>query len=123
MAVHETGYNVCLVHRNIKTMQEEQEQIERELVAKLNAETAKIAWSELQPFFASGMAVYVSHKLDLIKVACEISEDNKEALQKWMTEGQVNNVSDEQASAWLDSDILVWAVVIHPWVLVQPVVD
>lgn len=94
-----------------------------ELVAKLNAETAKIAWSELQTFFASGMAVYVSHKLDLIKVACELAEDNSDQVEDWMKQGLVANVSDEQASAWLESDILVWATVIHPWVLVQPVVD
>lgn len=94
-----------------------------ELVAKLNAETAKIAWSELQTFFASGMTVYVSHKLDLIKVACELAEDNRGQVEDWMGQGLVANVSDEQASAWLESDILVWATVIHPWVLVQPVVD
>ncbi len=90
---------------------------------KLNSETAKIAWSELQPFFAKGMAIYVSHKLDLIQVAYELSRDNKDAIQSWMSAGQVANVSDEQASAWYDGDILVWAVVVHPWVLVQPVVD
>ncbi|MEQ8427355.1 MAG: DUF2288 domain-containing protein [Gammaproteobacteria bacterium] len=94
-----------------------------ELVAKLNAETAKIAWSELQTFFASGMTVYVSHKLDLIKVACELAEDNRDQVEDWMGQGLVANVRDEQASAWLESDILVWATVIHPWVLVQPVVD
>lgn len=94
-----------------------------ELVARLNAGTAKIAWSELQTFFASGMAVYVSHKLDLIKVACELAKDNRVQVEDWMGQGLVANVSDEQASAWLESDILVWATVIHPWVLVQPVVD
>ena len=94
-----------------------------ELVAKLNAETARIAWSDLQTFFARGMTVYVSHKLDLIKVACELAEDNKSQVEEWMGQGLVANVSDEQASAWLDSDILVWATVLHPWVLVQPVVD
>ncbi len=95
----------------------------QELVQKLNSETAKIAWTELQTFFASGMTVYVSHKLDLIKVACELAEDNKAQVEDWMQQGLVANVSDEQASAWLDSDIMVWATVIHPWVLVQPVVD
>ena len=104
-------------------MKKELEQIQQELVNKLNRETAKIAWQELQPFFATGMAIYVSHKLDLIKVACELAEDNKAAVEAWMKEGLVANVSDEQASAWLDSNILVWAVVIHPWVLVQPIVD
>lgn len=105
-------------------MYEEIKQAElQELVQKLNSETAKIAWSELQTFFAGGMTVYVSHKLDLIKVACELAEDNKVQVEDWMQQGLVANVSDEQASAWLDSNIVVWATVLHPWVLVQPVVD
>jgi hypothetical protein len=94
-----------------------------ERLAKLNRETSKIAWSELLPFFATGMAIYVSHKLDLIKVATVLSNDDKSQFEEWMKDGLVANVSDEQASAWHESNILVWAVVIKPWVLVQPIVD
>lgn len=90
---------------------------------KINRETSKIAWKEVLPFFATGKAVYVSHKLDLIKVATVLSEDDKTQFEAWMQEGLVANVSDEQASAWHESDITVWAVVIKPWVLVQPIVD
>ncbi len=94
-----------------------------EVLAKLNSETSKIVWAELLPFFAKGMAIYVSHKLDLVNVAYELSEDNKKQLEEWMAEGLVANVSDEQASAWHETNVLVWAVVIKPWVLVQPIVD
>lgn len=94
-----------------------------DLLAKINRETSKMVWTELLPFFAKGMAIYVSHKMDLVKVAHELSIDNKKQLEEWMTEGLVANVSDEQASAWHESNILVWAVVIKPWVLVQPIVD
>ena len=94
-----------------------------DLLAKINRETSKMVWTEVLPFFAKGMAIYVSHKMDLVKVAYELSIDNKKQLEEWMTEGLVANVSDEQASAWHESNILVWAVVIKPWVLVQPIVD
>ncbi len=94
-----------------------------EILAKINQETSKMAWTELLPFFAKGMAIYVSHNLDLIKVAYALSEDDKAQLEKWMAEGLVANVSDEQASAWHESNILVWASVIKPWLLVQPIVD
>ena len=93
------------------------------VIAKLNQETSKIAWSKLMPFFAKGMAVYVSHKLDLIKVAYAFSQDNKTVFEKWTTQGQVANVTDEQASAWYESDVTVWCVVVKPFVLVQPIVD
>ena len=99
------------------------EETGEDLVQKINRETSKVAWTELLPFFAKGMAIYVSHKMDLIKVAYELSEDNKEQFEAWMVEGLVANVSDEQASAWHESNVMVWAVVIKPWVLVQPIVD
>jgi hypothetical protein len=94
-----------------------------DLLAKINRETSKLAWPELLPFFAKGMAIYVSHKMDLVNVAYELSMDNKTQLEKWMADGLVANVSDEQASAWHESNVIVWAVVIKPWVLVQPIVD
>lgn len=88
---------------------------------EIAGETSKIAWKELQYFFASGMAVYVSDELDLIEVASCLAEDNKVMVEKWMTEKQVMAVADEQARTWYDEDAMVWAVVIKPWVLVQPV--
>lgn len=94
-----------------------------EILDKINRETSKIAWTELLPFFAKGMAIYVSHNLDLIKVAHALSEDNKQQLEEWMEQGLVANVSDEQASAWHESNVVVWAAVIKPWLLVQPIVD
>ena len=84
-------------------------------------ETSKIAWTELQYFFASGMAVYVSEELDLIEVARCFVDDNKAMVEKWMQDKQVMAVPDEQARTWYDDDATVWAVVIKPWVLVQQV--
>ena len=87
---------------------------------ELLAETSKIAWKELQYFFASGMAIYVSEELDIIDVATCFVEDNKAMVEKWMAEQQVMPVPDAQARAWYDEDATVWAVVVRPWVLVQP---
>ena len=87
---------------------------------KLNLETARIAWKELQRFFASGGAIFVSQELDLIEVAFQLSEDNKLQVERWMLAGQVAVVSDEQALAWYEADAEMWAVVVSPYVLVQP---
>jgi hypothetical protein len=38
-----------------------------------------------------------------------------------MAAGQFGKVSDEQAQHWWDEDAVLWAVVVSPWVLVQPV--
>jgi len=89
--------------------------------AKINLETSKIAWQELQRFFAGGTALMVSADLDLVEVAFQMSEDNVEQIQQWAMAGKVARVPDEQAREWAETDALVWAVVVSPWVLVQPV--
>ena len=89
--------------------------------AKINLETSKIAWKELQRFFANGAALAVAADLDLVEVAFQMSEDNVEQIQQWATAGLLGRVSDEQAGEWLAGDVSVWAVVVSPWVLVQAV--
>ncbi len=86
---------------------------------KVNLETSKIAWKELQRFFASGTAVFVASSLDLVDVAYQFSIDNKNQVAQWMKNNQVALVSDQQALNWLESDADVWAVVVKPWILVQ----
>jgi hypothetical protein len=87
----------------------------------VNQETSKIAWKELQRFFAAGMALAVAEDLDLVEVAFQVSEDNATQIREWMAAGKFGKVSDEQAGTWFERDELVWAVVVSPWVLVQPV--
>jgi hypothetical protein len=89
--------------------------------AKVNMETARIAWKEVQRFFASGAAIFVSDELDLVEVAFQISEDNKAQVLEWMNAGLLARVSDEQALVWHETDAEVWAVVVSPYLLVQPV--
>ena len=88
--------------------------------SKLNLETAQIAWKELQRFFAGGAALMVSADLDLVEVAFQMSKDNVAQIQRWAESGKLGKVTDAQAAAWFESDALVWAVVVSPWVLVQP---
>lgn len=86
----------------------------------INLETAQIRWRELQRFFASGNAIGVNANLNLTHVAAQIVDDNASQLKSWMDAGLVDVVKDMQAKTWYDSDAIVWAVVIKPWVLVQP---
>lgn len=91
--------------------------------AKVNLETSRIAWKELQRFFASGVAVMVDAELDLVEVAYQFSRDNKAQVERWLLTKKVGKVSDEQAEAWVEADAVMWAVVVSPWVLVQPATD
>jgi len=89
------------------------------LRAKLNGETARMAWKALDRFFASGAVIAVSSDLDLVEVAYCVASDDKDAVAKWMAENRIARVSDAQASAWLEADVALWTVVVKPWILVQ----
>lgn len=87
--------------------------------AKVNLETSRIAWKELQRFFAGGVAIFVGDELDLVEAALQISEDNQAQVAGWLAAGQLGKVTDAQALAWFETDAEVWAVVVSPYVLVQ----
>ena len=86
---------------------------------KMNLETAKIHWSELQRFFAKGEAVWISNELDLVEVGYQFSLDNKAEIQHWLENKQLDLVADEQALRWFETNAELWAVVVKPWILVQ----
>lgn len=90
---------------------------------KLNLETARISWNELQPHFARGAAVYVSADLDLIQTARLMADDDAAALGELMKQGRFGVVSEDQARCFLAANQAMWAVVVAPWVLVQPCGD
>lgn len=90
---------------------------------KLNTETARIAWEELQPHFARGAAVYVAPDLDLVEIAHHMAEDRTAALAPLMEQGKFGVVNEDQARAFLAVNQEMWAVVVAPWVLVQPCRD
>ena len=91
-----------------------------DLRIKINRETARLPWSELEKHFAQGNVVYVSAELDLVDVAVRVSHDDKDSISRWMAEGKVAKVSDVQAATWGAADSQLWASVVSPFVLVQP---
>jgi hypothetical protein len=101
-------------------MNELEDNIDPELIrAKIVTETAKIPWSTLQRFFASGKTLFVNRELDLIDVAIAFQQDNSDVVAGWVDSEQIKAVSTEQAKQWIAGESLVWAVVVKPWVLVQ----
>ena len=89
------------------------------LRAEFHAQTARIAWRELQPHYARGAVVLVAPSLDLVDVAVQLQRDNREGFEAWITDGRIAGVSDECAADWYETNPEVWAVVVAPWVLVQ----
>lgn len=90
------------------------------LEQKLNLETARINWHELQTHFARGVCIYVAPELDLVNIAHMIATDNSAAIALLIQEGKIGKVSDIMAQQYYDCNQPMWAVVVMPYVLVQP---
>ncbi|MET4693337.1 DUF2288 domain-containing protein [Endozoicomonas lisbonensis] len=91
----------------------------QEVKEKLNLETARISWKELERFFAQGMVLNVTGSLDLIEAGCAIAKDDTQQVQRWLKGEQLAKVSDQQALEWHELDTELWSVVVRPWILVQ----
>lgn len=88
---------------------------------QLNAETARIGWSELQRHFARGVLIKVAPDLDLVDVAARIAADDRDSVTAWLAEGRVAQASTDDAIAWQADEASFWAVVTAPWVVVQEI--
>jgi hypothetical protein len=95
------------------------DETETDLFQKLNLETAKINWQELERFFASGNLVLVDESLDLVKVGVKIAQDDKASITEWMNKQALRPVDDQLARQWQGEQTTFWALVIKPWVLIQ----
>jgi hypothetical protein len=89
------------------------------LYAQLLGETARIAWSELEPFFARGKLLRVVGELDLVSVAEAVANDESQQVAGWVASGMVEPLRVETAADYVARDPELWAVVVAPWVLVQ----
>jgi hypothetical protein len=89
------------------------------LQAKLNAETGKLSWKELERHFARGVVIWVAPDLDIVDVAARFVQDDRASVEQWLTDGRVGRPSSEQAEEWHRRQPGFWAVVAAPWVLVQ----
>ena len=90
---------------------------------RINSETARISWLELQRHFAAGRLVLVKDSLDLIDVAYQFSIDNSAQAATWVATDSVAAVTDDLAQSFLDESANFWAVVVKPWVLIQRTTD
>jgi hypothetical protein len=91
------------------------------LEQRLNTETAKINWHELQKHYAAGNVLAVAETADLIKVAVAFHQDDTTKVQAWLADKTLFEINDEQALDWYKSKTEHWAVVIPPFVLAQKV--
>ncbi|MFZ6862104.1 DUF2288 domain-containing protein [Undibacterium sp. Ji67W] len=92
---------------------------ELSLRTKINQETAKFPWSELLKQFATGNVIAIDADLDLVDIAQAMATDNTAIIAPLLNAGKIAKVSDAQAQTWLEQNLMLWTVVVKPWILVQ----
>ena len=86
-------------------------------------QTARIAWHDLQTYYARGSVIRVGEALNLVEVAVQLGMDNTGQFQTWIEAGAIASVEESEAKTWFDSNPTLWAVVAAPWVLVQDILE
>lgn len=89
------------------------------LRAKLNLETGRLTWSELERPFARGVVLKVAVELDLVDTALQVAENNSAAVQAWLADGRLAKAESSDAQDWHTRQPMFWTVVVAPWVMIQ----
>ena len=87
---------------------------------KLEKFTGVVGWSYLKPHFQSGVLLYVDPALDLTSVGEAFAQDRRESVETWMKSGDLVKPSDPHAAYWEEAEAQFTALVVSPFVLIQP---
>ena len=80
----------------------------------------EVGWDYLRPHFESGALLFVDTSLDLKSVAEALVMDDKARVQGWLKSGDLLQPSAPHAAHWGASAEVFRAVVVSPFVLMQP---
>lgn len=87
---------------------------------KLEKYTGEVDWNYLRPHFQSGALVYVDPTLSLTEVGHAFSIDDAERVKTWRRSGDLVTPSEPHAVHWEESKARFLALVVSPFVLIQP---
>lgn len=88
---------------------------------KLEKYTGEVDWSYLKKHFENGALLYVDLSLDLVTVGKAISDDDADAVRAWKAAGDLVQPSEPHAAFWEESNAQFLALVVSPFVLIQPI--
>lgn len=87
---------------------------------KLEKYTGTIDWSYLKASFQKDALLYVDASLQLSQVGKVIANDEKEQVQHWLKTGDLLKPGSQHAEYWESSQTRFTAMVVSPFVLIQP---
>ena len=90
---------------------------------KLEKYTGQVDWQYLKPHFDSGALLYVDPKLSITEVGQALADDDKNKIQDWLKSGDLVKPSEPHAAWWQENPQDFTALVVSPFVLMQPLQD
>lgn len=94
-----------------------------ELRQKLKAEVDQAPWSALVRHFAFGRVYVVRSPWNLIDAAVALHQDAKNEVQAALAQKLLEQPTDAEAQAWMETSASFDMLVISPFVLIQLVGD
>lgn len=91
-----------------------------ELRKKLEEDMADVNWNDIKPHAQRDAVIVVNETLNLLDVGVAIAQDDKKAVEHWITEQLISKPSNQQLSDWnIDQTQLFKTLIVQPFVLVQ----
>ena len=88
---------------------------------KLAKYTGIVDWEYLQPHYESGALIYVDPTLSITEVGQALADDDKTGIEAWLKSGDLVKPSEPHAKWWQENPAQFTALVVSPFVLMQPV--
>ncbi len=90
---------------------------------KLEKYTGVVDWEYLKPHFDSGALMYVDPILEITEVGQALADDDKAKVESWLKSGDLVKPSEPHAKWWQENPQPFTALVVSPFVLMQPTKD
>ncbi len=87
---------------------------------KLEKYTGEVDWAYLKPHFENGSLIWVDPSLSLLEVGQAFFLDDAERVASWRRAGDLVAPSHPHALHWEESKAQFLALVVSPFVLIQP---
>lgn len=87
---------------------------------KLEKYTGTVNWRYLKPHYDNEALLYIDPTLSLTEVGEALANDDAEKVAAWKKTGDIVVPSKPHADYWEDSESTFQALVVSPFVLIQP---
>ncbi|MAB77593.1 MAG: hypothetical protein CMO47_14190 [Verrucomicrobiales bacterium] len=88
---------------------------------KLEKYTGIVEWSYLKPHYKNEALIFVDLSLSITEVGEALANDDADKVSLWRSTGDIITPSAPHASYWEESQTKFKALVVSPFVLIQPI--